>query len=215
MKKLFLLSFLFFSLHPISGQSFLKVRSNIFKFDEPSSQYKLGFGIGHERFILDKTKIKVLFGQNLDYKHSTFDYYDGGLGAGKSVFGTINFINAQLDIKARIGKKLFFETGLFSSLSLMKKITKGGTTTTSSCLGSPNQTVCPGPVDRPISNESDDFAPLDYGVLLGIGYTYKDYKIITDAQWGFNNIINLKYSQLATVQFNLSVLMPIKQLFKS
>ena len=127
----------------------------------------------------------------------------------------INFLNAQLNTKVRIGKEFFFETGLYSSISLVKKITKGGTITTTRCILPINQApACPPPVGGEITDESDDFGSVDFGGLLGIGYTYKDYKIILDGQFGLKSIVNLPYSQLTTIQFNLNMVIPFEK-FKS
>lgn len=207
MKKLIVFTFLHILLNSAYGQSFLKVRSNLFKFGVPSSDYKLGLGIGHERLVLDKSFIKILLGQDIDYKHTSFNFYDGGLGGGDFIYGNINFLNGQLNVKTRIGKRLFYELGLFSSLSLIKKITKGGVTITQTCGAvPPSQTpICPDPINKSITNESSYFGSLDFGPLLGIGYTFKDYKFILDGQFGLKNIISLQYSQLTTIQFNLSV----------
>lgn len=212
MKKLFSLFLIFVSLNNVQGQSFLKVRNNIFKFGIDSSQYKLGFGVGHERILIDKSVIKILFGQDLDYKRGTFNYYDGGVESGKLVFGNINFLNAQLNAKIRMGKEFFFETGLYSSVSLIKKITNGGTVTTTRCLLPINQAqACPPPVGGEINDESNDFGSIDFGGLLGIGYTYMDYKIILDGQFGLKSIVNLPYSQLTTIQFNLNAIIPFEK----
>ena len=163
--------------------------------------------------VIGEPFVKILFAQALDFKNSSFSYYDGGHGGGTNVFGNINFLNAQLDAKARIGKQFFLETGLFTSVSLLKKITKGGTISTRACFPPPNQIpvpACPPPVYGEITDESDDFGSIDFGGLLGIGCAYKDYKIILDGQFGLNNIVNLRFSQLTTIQFNLSVLKPLK-----
>lgn len=214
MKNTVVLFFLFFTLsfNTIYSQSFIKIRVNAFNlYDTYTSDFKIGLGIGHEKITLNRSWFKLIIGQNLDFKHTNISYYKGGLGAGSTTMGNINFLNAQLDVKTRFGKQFFVETGVYSSLSLLKKITKGQVIASGCVYNPPNSTICQNGLISPITNQASDFNAFDGGVLLGLGYTYQNLTFIIDGQLGLFKILESKYNNLKSEQINLSLILPLKK----
>ena len=64
-----------------------------------------------------------------------------------------------------------------------------------------------------INNQNKDFSPLDYGLIVGIGYLYKDLTFLLDGQLGLYKILNLGNNQFESRQINLSVISPLKKVF--
>ncbi len=220
MKKLTLLLILVLAFSsPIYSQSFLSFRTNLFSFTRTyyTPDYikaKVGFGIGHKINFANDKKFKIIMSENLDFKHTDFTYFEGGLGGGNTSEGNINFLNAQVDFRARIGKKIFGEAGFYSSYSLLKKITKGKVTTTRRCSpASPTQQpICYPTTYQEITDQNKDFSPFDFGLVVGTGFTFRDLTILLDGQLGFYKILDVRYDEFKSRQLNLSIIFPLKKL---
>ncbi len=135
------------------------------------------------------------------------------MGGGKSTKGNIHFLNAQVDLRARVGKKIFGELGVFTAYSLYKKITNGQVNVSRNCSSAPSGVNCVPQSYFEITDQNKDFSPFDYGLIVGIGYLYKDLTFILDGQLGLHQIVNLRRDyQFKSRQINLSVIFPIKKL---
>ena len=218
MKKIILLLiFVLLFLSPIYSQSFLSFRTNLFSFSHTyyTSDYnnaKVGFGISHKNYFRNQSKVKIILSESLDYKHTNFIYDEGGVGGGKSTKGNIYFLNVQMDARARVGGKIFGELGIFTAYSLVKKITNGQVNVSRNCSFAPPGVNCIPQSFFEITDESKDFSPLDYGLIVGIGYLYKDLTFILDGQLGLHQIVSLRDYQLKSRQINVSVTFPLKKL---
>ena len=218
MKKLTLLLILVLPfLSPIYSQSSLSFRTNLFSFSRTyyTPDYikaKVGFGIGHKNYFRNESKVRIILSENLDYKHTDFYYNEGGVAGGKSTKGNIYFLNVQVDARARVGGKIFGELGIFTAYSLVKKITNGQVNVSRNCSFAPPGVNCIPQSYFEITDESKDFSPFDYGLIVGIGYLYKDLTFILDGQLGLHQIVNLRDYQFKSRQINLSVIFPLKKL---
>jgi hypothetical protein len=218
MKKLTLLLILVLPfLSPIYSQSFISFRTNLFSFSSTdyTSDYnkaKVGFGIGHKNYFRNESRVKIILSENLDYKQTDFYYTQGSLAGGYSTKGNIHFLNAQVDLRARVGGKIFGELGIFTAYSLVKKITNGQVNVSRNCSLTPPGVNCIPQSYFEITDESKDFSPLDYGLIVGIGYSFKDLTFVLDGQLGLHQIMNLRDYQFKSRQINLSVTFPLKKL---
>ena len=190
MKKLLLFILFSTSLHSIYSQSSIKFRSNLFRFnDEYPTKKKIGFGIGHEKITLSHNWVKLIWAQSLDYKQTNFNYQIGGLGHGKTlIIGNIHLLNAQLDTKVRLGKRLFYDIGGFIAFSIVKELK---------------------PAD--FANYKNYFNSFDGGILTGIGYSFENITLSVDMQIGLFKILQSNGTQYKTQQLNLSTVIPFEK----
>jgi Outer membrane protein beta-barrel domain len=212
MKKIILVALVLLFFNVTYSQSFLNVKVNTFRFNDYSSNLKIGLGIGHKNYLSNHKWVKLIMSESLDFKHTSFTYFEGGLGGGSSTEGNINFLNAQVDFRSRIGKNFFGEAGFYTSYSILKKITKGQVTSTQRCSFVPpgQQPICYPPSITEITNQSKDFSPFDFGLVVGVGYSFGDLTVVMDGQLGFYKILEARYNEFKSEQINLSAIFPLK-----
>ena len=213
MKKLTLLLILFLPfLNSIYSQSFFNVKINAFRFNDDNSKAKVGFGIGHQTYLCNKEFVKIIMSESLDFKRTNFIYFNGGLAGGSSTKGIINFVNAQVDFRTRVGKTIFGEAGFYGSYSLLKKITNGQVNVSRNCSLAPSGVNCTPQTYSEITTQNKDFNPFDYGLIVGIGYPFKDFTVVLDGQLGLYKIVNLRDYQFKSRQINVSITFPLRKL---
>jgi hypothetical protein len=168
-----------------------------------------GISLGHQHHLLSRKIFKVLMSENLEYKKAGFSYYEGGLGAGTSTSGDINFLNIKTDFRGRIGNTYFVDLGIYASYALSNSISNGEATFRQICFPTaPNQVTCTEPKSVAVVNK---FGSIDYGILFGIGFNYKKIEVNLNIQVGLANVapFYLKRESTTLQQVNLSGVFPI------
>ena len=165
-------------------------------------------------YLLKAEDLKIVLGEGIDYKRLFYYYYNGGLGAGTTYSGDVHLVNLELDLRLRMGRKLFGELGTFTSYALLKKYSNQKASFSQSCFLPPTGGVCP-PVTNKPSPYVDDFKRFNFGVLLGIGCHLEKIILTFDYQLGVTPIFDLgRSTTYATEQFNLSTVIPFSVLKK-
>ena len=218
MKTFSLLIIALLGFSPVFGQSFLKTGVNLSRLYNglfnPREEASPALTIGHQVYLLQAEDLKIVLGDCIDYKRLFYYYYNGGLGGGTSYSGYVHLVNLELDLRLRMGRKLFGEVGAFSSYALLKKYSNQKASFSQTCFLPPTGGVCP-PVTYKPSPYVDDFKRFDFGVLLGIGYHLEKIILTFDYQLGVIPILDLgRNSTYATDQFNFSTVIPFSVLKK-
>ena len=218
MKPFALLIVALLGFSPIFGQSFLKTGINLSRlynglFNAREEAYP-ALNIGHQVYLLKAEDLKIVLGEGIDYKRLFYYYYNGGLGAGTTYSGDVHLVNLELDLRLRMGRKLFGELGVFTSYALLKKYSNQKASFSQACFLPPTGGVCP-PITYKPSPYVDDFKRFDFGVLLGIGYHLDKIILTLDYQLGVIPILDLGQSSIYSAdQFNFSTVIPFSVLKK-
>lgn len=218
MKKWILIICICLFIVPVFGQSFLKTGTNLSTLTSCTfclkEGFKSGLTIGHQIYLLQFKDLKVIFGDAIDYKRMSYNYYKGGKGAGTTNRGNFNQVNLELDLRLRLGKKLFTEFGSFTSYSFLKKFDHQKSSYSQGCLFPPPIGICPPVTNQPVPFE-DEFKRFELGILLGIGYQYEKIILMLDYQGGILPILIASNPLIyLTGQFNFNIAIPFSELKK-
>jgi hypothetical protein len=208
MKKSLLFLVGCFFVMPLFGQSLMKsslIYSGAISTVGQNVNPYLGVSVGHQHYLLSGKIFNILMGENLEYKKAGFTYFNGGIGNGTVTNGDINFINLKVDARTRIGKKIFFDFGLYAAYSLSNWISNGKAFSEQNCYPPSGIILCPDSKKEEVIN---NFSNLDYGILYGIGFHYKKIIVNFDIQGGLAKVVSINRSIVTLQQINLSVAFP-------
>lgn len=184
MKKLIIFILLYFFLNSTHGQSFLGIHANSLQSNSGRNNLgsKIGFGLRHEKSYFNGKYLKLIWAEILEYKRINTQYETTGLypHSYTQVTGTLHLLDAQLEGKIRTNTRLFAEMGVFTSFSLVKKLT-------------PSE----------ISRYKSDFNIFNGGYLVGSGYHFSKITVLINTQMGMFSILKNGYKANKTRQMNL------------